>query len=793
MVGRAPRVVLHRPAFLLCVSWSRTVQLSRRYRQSPVFYDPTPARWPWVLAFVVLIAALAGSAYLRPDLIPFGRLSGLVGQSPPPPLSTPAPQSAAPGIASATATQESGAEFAAVADEASPVPAVRQLTADELAAEWVAHWNAGDYSAMYDLTSGTVRRALTRDEFTERYLAIADRAELSAVEARITGSPGNSRRAPITVTFESGIVGSFQEENTIPLVQEAEGWRVAWTPSAIFRELGSDGCVDVDLQPAGRGKIVDRNGEPLAYDGLVERVGVVPGQIPAEQEAAILQELSNLTGMSVDAIQQRYAEAEPSWFVPIKDFPEDERDRLLDIISRLPGVSLKSETARVYPLGERAAHITGYIAEPTAEQLEADPDLVMGQAIGQAGIEAGADEILAGIPGGRLIVVQCDSRVERVTIASRDPVAPRDVKLTIDRNFQAAVFDALKAQGPLQGAGVVLDPRSGEVLALASVPSYDPNGFILGFSSKERAFLQSEAQRPLLSRAAEGAYPSGSAFKPITFAAAMEGLDYTPETVLDCPSTFQLEGARQVWEDWTVAYGVGAQGPLTLHQALVNSCNTIFYAIGRDLDNMDPEYLPKMAQAFGLGAPTGIPYLPEVSGVAPDPEWKLETFGDYWATGDAINLSIGQGFLQVTPLQLATAYAAIANGGDLLQPYIVSQIVREDGAAEPVGERVVRSHLPLSDATITALQAAMRSQTSDPYGAGSYRVFGDMTWPIAGKTGTAQRSASAAAKPHSWFAGFGPYGEQAQIASAVMFESAGEGVSFAAPASRRIYEAWLAS
>ncbi|MGH2615098.1 MAG: penicillin-binding transpeptidase domain-containing protein, partial [Thermomicrobiales bacterium] len=170
-----------------------------------------------------------------------------------------------------------------------------------------------------------------------------------------------------------------------------------------------------------------------------------------------------------------------------------------------------------------------------------------------------------------------------------------------------------------------------------------------------------------------------------------------------------------------------------------------------------------------------------------------ETFGDYWATGDAVNLAIGQGFLQATPLQLATAYAAIANGGYLLQPFIVSEIVDLDGAREPVGDRVERGRLPVSGATLTALQAALRAQTSDPYGAGSYRVFGDMAWPIAGKTGTAQRSASETAKPHSWFAGFGPYGAQAEIASAVMFESVGEGVSFAAPATRRIYDAWLQS
>ena len=272
----------------------------------------------------------------------------------------------------------------------------------------------------------------------------------------------------------------------------------------------------------------------------------------------------------------------------------------------------------------------------------------------------------------------------------------------------------------------------------------------------------------------------------------MEGLGYTPETVLDCPSTFQLEGASQVWEDWTVAYGVGAQGPLTLHQALVNSCNTIFYGIGRELDAMDPDYLPRMAKAFGLGAPTGIPYLPEAAGAAPDPAWKLETFGDYWATGDAVNLAIGQGFASNT---VATCNRVRGDRQSGLSPAALHclRTGRPEGATEPVGERTVRGRLPISGTTLTALQAALRAQTSDPNGAGSYRVFGDMTWPIAGKTGTAQRNASAAAKPHSWFAGFGPYGAEAEIASAVIFESVGEGVSYAAPATRRIYDAWLQS
>ena len=759
--------------------------MSRRYRQSPVFYDPTPARWPWVLALLVIGAAVAALFVLRPNVDWLERLPGLPALAGMQQAAPPTPQAVA--LPPASPTPEP-----AMAETRPASPAVER-TAAEVANQWIDRWNAGDYSEMYDLTSGTVRRAISRDDFIARYQGIVQRAQLSAVQARLLGDVGDARSVPIEVAFTSNIVGSFTVHNVIPLAHEADGWHVAWTPSAILSELGTDGCVDVDLLPAGRGKILDRHGEPLAYDGVVERVGIVPGQIPDEDEERVLQELSELTGMSVATIKRLYADADPSWFIPLKDFPSEEGDRLLDVISRLPGASVKSETARIYPLGERAAHITGYVSVPTAEQLEADPSLIPGQPIGQSGIEAGADEILAGVPGGRLIIVHCESRAERTEIASRDPVPPRDVVLTIDRDFQSQVFDALQAQGRLQGAAVVLDPRTGALLALASIPSYDPNGFVLGFAPRDQASLKSEAQRPLLSRAAEGAYPTGSAFKPITFAAAMEGLGYTPETVLECPSTFKLDGASQVWEDWTVAYGLGPQGPLTLHQALVNSCNTIFYAMGRDLDQMDPTYLPGMAKAFGLGAATDIPYLPEAAGVVPDPDWKLENFGDYWATGDAVNLAIGQGFLQVTPLQLATAYAAIGNGGELLQPFVVAELVGSDGQSQLVGQRTVRSRLPLSAATISALQAALRGQTSDPNGAGSYRVFGDMDWPIAGKTGTAQRNDTLSAKPHSWFAAFGPYGAEAEIASAVMFESAGEGVTFAAPATRRIYDVWLQS
>lgn len=785
-----------------------------RHSRPLTFRDQRAGPSPVLVGLVAaVLLAVAAFALLRSGFVavPAVSLGGFVGEiaatAPAPTPAAEPPGASGESNAPAAATNGDGAmqpvagteqpmteqpetsDAAAVASPAAtPAPVAK---ADEVAADWATAWNARDYDALYDMLGSRARRAIDRESFVQRYVAIAERAGLASVSAAVAGAPAPDGDVPLRVAFDSTLVGGFTEEIALPMVREDGAWRVDWVPGAIFAALEDDGCVDVDAVPVRRGSILDRDGEPLAYDGNVQRVGIVPGRIPPGGEPRILRELAELTGFPEADIRERYADANPDWLVPIKDFPMEREEELLNVIGQLDGVSVQPVQARVYPLGAAAAHVTGYVSEVTAEEIEADPALEPGQFIGQAGIEAGADDLLTGRPGIRLIAVECESRAERALIAERPPTDPADVVLSIDRDLQLATADALARQGDVRGSAVVLDPRDGAVLAMASTPSYDPNGFILGFSTKDRQALLSETKRPLLDRAAEAAYPTGSIFKAITFAAAMEDLDYAADTVLDCPQTFSLAGASQVWEDWTVAEGLGPQGPLTLHQALVNSCNTVFYAIGRDLDRADPELLPAMARGFGLGAPTGIAFFPEASGTVPDPAWKQETFGDGWATGDAVNLAIGQGFLEATPLQMAVAYAAIANGGDLLQPYLVSQLIGPDGSVTQVGGRVTRGRVPVSAETIAALQAALRDQASNSWGAGSASVFADFWWPIAGKTGTAQNQLTAGKKPHSWYAAFGPYGEQATIASAVAIESVGEGVSFAAPVTRAIYEAYV--
>jgi penicillin-binding protein 2 len=786
---------------------------------SPALYSRRSARWPWFVLFILLLAAAtAGVAAFQPDAA--DRVLNAAGldrgdqqdddsnalnasQN-----TTPEPTATAPPAPTATEEVAAAAQEEIEAPDEEPVPTktlpppTATATATSPPTETVEidfdspgdvvqayadRWGAGDYDGLYDLITTSKQKSISRQDFVDRYSAIAEEAGLDSLKMTISGPPDLNGIVPIHVEMKSHLVGDIKQDNTIKLLREESGWRVEWTPSLIFKDLG-DGCIDYKLDKITRGSILDRNGKRLAYDGLISQVGIIPGQITDEKK--MLSALSKLIDMKQSEIKELYKDGEPNWFMPIKDYPEEMDQDLLDGISKLDGVAVRSKSARVYPLGKRAAHITGYITVVNADDLAADEsgELQEGQMLGRAGIEAGANDLLTGKPGATLAVVDCTSRSIVAEIAKKEGVQSQDVILTIDAELQKQVDAAL---GDVQGSAVILDPRTGEVLAMASHPTYDPNWFILGFSDKNWAYINDESKRPLLNRATQASYPTGSIFKVITMSAAMEHLDYEGDTPIDCPQEWSIPGTDQIWKDWTVDEGVGAQGTLSLHNALVASCNTVFYQLGYQLDERDNELLPNMAKAFGLGKATGIPYLPEVAGVVPDPAWKQEVMGDFWATGDAVNLAIGQGYFEATPLQMANAYAAIANGGHLLMPYIVEYTRDAEDKQTRVGKRTVQHDLPVSRAHINEIQSAMRDQTSNTWGAGSARVFGDYGWPIAGKTGTAQNELNKAGKPHAWFVAFGPYGEKATVASVVMVESVGEGVVYAAPITRQIYDAYL--
>jgi penicillin-binding protein 2 len=748
---------------------------------SPYAAPRRPARWPWVFATILLVAVISASALLvgdqlRPDedAALVAQQAGIVG-SPPPATETPEP--------TATSTP-------------APTPtAVAAGNPTRIAENWVAYWQTGDYTSMYQMTSQRTREAITEEQFVARYTDIEREAGLTKIAAKVTGDAGLDGSVPIEVTLTSSLVGELTEKNAIHLARDGESWLVEWAPSLIFRQLGDTGCIDFMGEITDRGRILDRNGTVLAEDAEVARISVVPGDV-ADPETTYA-ELSRIIDMPVDEIQARVDTAgAPNWSIPLKDMPAAQSTELLNQLQPFSGVQVTRATSRSYPYKALTAHLTGWVSVATQEDVERDETGLVqgGQMIGRAGLELGANNLLTGVPGGQLVVVECETRATREVIAEAAGVPPKDIILTVDVEFQKQVDAALAADTKnKRSAAVVIDPRTGAVLAMVSRPSFDPNGFITGnFSEEDIKVMEDDLLRAQANRATLEAYPTGSIFKVITTSAAMKDLGWTGDTPVDCPASFSI--GEQTWNDWVVENGLSAQGMLNLHTGLVNSCNTVFYQIGAELDKQDSNYLPDMAKAFGLGKATGIPYFPEVSGTIPDPKWKSEVVGDGWATGDAVNLSIGQGYMHATPLQMANAYAAIANGGTLLQPYVVDRTHVVGGSGtEQVGERVEIGKLGLNEAQIKELQSALRDQTSNPNGVGSSKVFGDFGWPISGKTGTAQNQLDGTDKPHSWFAAYGPADGDATIASVVLIENAGEGVSYAAPVTKVIYDAYIKS
>jgi penicillin-binding protein 2 len=770
--------------------------------RSPYAAPRRKPRWPW-FAGALAVLALLSFAGIAASTGPFTdsdaarqQLAHLQATETPEPTATVAP------------TEPVADEPTEVADD----PDAPLRTADA----WFANWQRNDFAGMYRLTSSTTRTVISEAEFVERYNAIHNEAGIRSVSGEITGDPSDEGTYPYEVAIQSSLIGDYAQAHELSLVEEDGEWRVAWSPSLIFNQLDATGCVTWKGEPVRRGRILDASGDVLAEDAEVSQVGVVPGKL-VEGDGTI-DRLSEIIDMDPDDIRTIYQRdgINPDWFIPLKNLPSSQAVDLINQVTGMSGVQVQRAFARVYPEGPLFAHVTGFVTPATGEDVEDDESGAVrpGEMVGRAGLEYGANELLSGRPGGQLLVVECETRAERAMISEVEGVAPLDVTITIEIDFQREVDTAMADVDRLasvpsepdptaevderprqeRGAAVVIDPRSGAVLAMVSHPTYDPNNFVTGsFSDEELERINDATLAPQTNRAASATYPAGSIFKVITTAAAMANLDYTGETPINCPASFSI--GSQTWNDWVVENGLSAQGELTLHSGLVQSCNTVFYQIGADLDNEGDSLLPDMARAFGLGSPTGLEYFPEATGVVPDPEWKQRNVNDGWATGDNVNLSIGQGYLLVSPLQMANAYAAIANGGELLQPYIVDRAqVSGTDQVQQVGERKVVRELPLTAEQVREIQSALRDQTSNDNGVGSSRIFNDFGWPISGKTGTAQNGPQdGSTKPHSWFAAYGPADDEASIASIVMFEQVGEGVQFAAPVTRAIYEDYVDS
>jgi penicillin-binding protein 2 len=640
---------------------------------------------------------------------------------------------------------------------ATPVPKRPADTANA----FFAAWQQGQYSAMYDLLSSAARASTPRDVFVRRYANIHDGTTETKLTAQATGDVDpTTNQIAFQVTHSLASYGDVAEANTLQLVQEQDTWKVAWQPGLIYSGLTATSAVRVTPDVPTRGRILDRNDKPLADNGTILNVGVVPGEI--KDEPALLSALSDALGMPPETIKQRYQGGQPTWFMPITERPESDRADLNAKVGSVPGVSLQAKAARTYPLGAAAAHVVGYVGHPTADELRqlASAGYDESDWIGRSGVEAWGQQRLAGTRGGAIQIVDQAGKVLR-NVTRKAAVPGQDIKLSLDGRVQQ---EAAKALGDKTGSVVMLDPRDNSLLALASEPSFDPNQFVTGLTDVQWQQLNGP-ERPLVLRASESAYPTGSIFKVITMAAGIEQAGYKTSNTFDCGM------------DWNGLPGVTLhnwqpQGKLNLVQALTESCNPAFYEIGLKLDQQDPTILPTFARAFGLGQPTRAAGVHEVPGTLPDPTWKQQQLRETWTSGDSVNLAIGQGYLLATPLQMANAYAALARGGKLLAPVLVA-----DQDSQSLGS------LNLSPGTLATILDGMKRVTSTPQGT-AYYAFRDEKLPIAAKTGSAENENPDA---HAWFVGFTPP-DKPSLLALVMIEGGQHGGTVAAPIARSLID-----
>jgi penicillin-binding protein 2 len=559
-------------------------------------------------------------------------------------------------------------------------------------------------------------------------------------------------------------------------------WKVQILEHKKYESLAVANRTRLRVLAAPRGLIHARGGEILADNKASFKVSLIRENV--KDEAASYAAISRLLGIDEATLRARVAlHKDLQLFEPIAVADGLEPEQVAPIESRrleLPELSVESEPQRTYPRGTLAAHILGYLQELTLEEIKARPDRTTraGELVGKTGVEREYDDVLRGRDGQAVEEVDSLGRVQNNT-AREFPEKGRDLDLTIDVAIQEEAERALQGR---EGVVVVLDARNGAILALASSPTYDPNRFITRFTPEEWTNLISDPDSPLENRAIRGLYAPGSIFKLVM---ALGGLGFgfiTPDTTVYCSGSTEIYGAvRHCW------FAPG-HGSMNLADAIKNSCNIYFYSLGR---RMGIDQIAEAATRLGLGSKTGVDLVGEKDGLVPSSDWKRTTLKEPWYPGETISVAIGQGQLQVTPLQIAAMTALIARRGQSVRPHLVEQ---GPAAAAAPGTALPAAAETFAASAFEAVIAGMwRSVNDGGTGAGA-RVA---DFDVCGKTGSTQTMSRESAvrlaragrevKTHSWFSGFAPR-VQPKIVVTVLVEFGGGGGATAAPVAGRIFD-----
>jgi penicillin-binding protein 2 len=481
-----------------------------------------------------------------------------------------------------------------------------------------------------------------------------------------------------------------------------------------YSDLAESNRIQERLIPPRRGWIVDRHGQPMASNRSDFRVDLIPDQI--EDVERVIAELTRILGLAPEAVAKIREDLEAAQgFQPVPVAEHLSFEKFAEVTVRLPdlpGVAPLRAFARSYPEGAAVGHLIGYVGTPNRREYDAENRnpllLAPGFKVGKEGLEKVMEPRLRGQPGAARIEVTARGRLVR-ELRTRPDVSGPPLRTTIDAGLQSF---AARRLGEESGACVVLDCTSGDILALASMPAYDPNNFSDGISHSEWDMLAQDERHPLINKVLNALYPPGSTFKPAVAMAVMEaGID--PEETVSCGGGYNFGGRR---------FGcLGVHGPMNLHRAIAKSCNTYFYTMGR---RIGIERFAPMAKRLGLGQRFDLPVVSQSYGTIPDPAWKVRRHNQEWSQADTLNAAIGQGYVILNPLQLATMAARIASGLDI-QPRLIRE---RHPAPQP---------LPFNPASFAAVRSGMDEVVNGNGTAGRSRLPLEGI-RMAGKTGTAQ-------------------------------------------------------
>jgi len=565
-----------------------------------------------------------------------------------------------------------------------------------------------------------------------------------------------------------------------------------------FRISAQKNSVRTHRVHASRGMILDRNGEILVDSRPAFDVRMVPDQ--AEDIPETLGRLASLLGEDAETVRDRFGRPRgASRFQAVlvaHDVDHDAAARVGARLWALPGVITQADPVRFYRNGPSSAHILGHLGEISSRELKSKTfqGYRPGDVIGKDGIERLLDRELRGRDGGRNVLVDAHGRELEVLDEIR-PQPGRNVILTIDQHLQSIAEAQLEEVGR-NGAVVAMDPRTGEILVLASRPSYDPNRFVNGIDRREWNALMKDPARPLHHRALDATHPPGSTYKVVAALAGLESGVIGPDFRVHCSGSYKM--GRRRYRCWKR----GGHGSMSVHQALVQSCDVFFYRVADILESTRKgvDELAYYARALGLGAPTGIEGN-EAGGLVPTRAWKKKRFKEKWYAGETLSVAIGQGANQWTPIQLATVYAAIANGGTRYRPTLIKRIESPFGEVLEQRQPEVLGTVPIKRESLEIVREALRGVVHEPRGTGS-RMRGLAGGVEAGgKTGTAQvinmgkdvvdtDDLPEQFRDHAWFATFVP-AKDPRIVVAVLVEHGGHGGSAAAPLARAVVDAFL--